>query len=100
MEENSGPGKAMMQIGEVDDAYFESFPAGYLFEPNKEELIGYLKAKVFNEPLPPNRIHDVLLYDHHPEELTGKPASTLFSFFFLFFSFFKFQVYIYIYTRI
>jgi hypothetical protein len=58
--------------GEVGDAYFESFPPGFRFRPNHIELLGYLKAKVFNEPLPTNPIREVQLYEFHPQRLTGK----------------------------
>ncbi|XWS56639.1 hypothetical protein CRYUN_Cryun09bG0103200 [Craigia yunnanensis] len=56
---------------EEDEAYLKSLPSGYRFKPQDAELIGYyLKRKVYNQPLPPNRIRDVQLYNYDPETLT------------------------------
>lgn len=54
------------------DNYFNSFPVGYRFCPHNHELVlHYLKNKVSGLPLPRNRIFDVSLYQHNPEELAG-----------------------------
>jgi len=54
------------------DSYFNNFPAGYRFCPHNHELVlHYLKNKVSGLPLPRNRIADVSLYQHNPEELAG-----------------------------
>ncbi|KAJ6409126.1 hypothetical protein OIU84_008760 [Salix udensis] len=58
--------------GDDDDGdnYFNSFPSGYRFCPHNHELVlHYLKNKVSGLPLPRNRIFDVSLYQHNPEEL-------------------------------
>ncbi|XWS07696.1 hypothetical protein CRYUN_Cryun41cG0012100 [Craigia yunnanensis] len=56
---------------EEDEAYLKSLPTGYRFKPNDVELVDYyLKRKVYNEPLPPNRIWDVQLYKYNPDTLT------------------------------
>ncbi|KAK2972391.1 hypothetical protein RJ640_022109 [Escallonia rubra] len=53
-----------------DARYLESFPPGYRFQPFDEELIEYyLKKKVNNEDLPPNKIFEVNLYQFNPKEL-------------------------------
>ncbi|XP_050217235.1 NAC transcription factor 32-like [Mercurialis annua] len=55
-----------------EDEYFKSFPPGYKFQPFDEELVVcYLKKKILNEPLPPNRIRDVELYAFNPDDLTA-----------------------------
>lgn len=55
-----------------DINYLDSFPPGIRFCPLEEELIiCYLKKKVMNEPLPPNRIMDVELYKFSPAQLEG-----------------------------
>lgn len=55
------------------EAYFRSLPPGYQFMPNDAELIlYYLKRKILNQELPINRIHDVNIYQYHPQTLTGK----------------------------
>ncbi|KAE8009907.1 hypothetical protein FH972_006313 [Carpinus fangiana] len=51
------------------DAYFESIPPGWRFRPTKRHLLQYLKAKILNKPLPGNRIPEVDLYAHHPQDL-------------------------------
>ncbi|XWS29904.1 hypothetical protein CRYUN_Cryun24cG0070300 [Craigia yunnanensis] len=52
------------------EAFLKSFPAGYRFKPRDEELVlHYLKPKLFNKPLPPNRIIEVQLYHYNPEFL-------------------------------
>lgn len=55
-----------------NDSYWDSFPAGYRFCPFDSELIVYyLKKKIMNERLPPNRINDVNLYQFNPHDLAG-----------------------------
>ncbi|KAK4431948.1 hypothetical protein Salat_0956900 [Sesamum alatum] len=54
-----------------DEDFFKNMPVGFRFHPSDEELTGYLIQKVRNEPLPPNRIHEVRLYDCSPEFLAG-----------------------------
>ncbi|KAE8009908.1 hypothetical protein FH972_006314 [Carpinus fangiana] len=53
------------------DAYFESIPPGWRFRPTKRHLLQYLKAKILNKPLPGNRIPEVDLYAHHPQDLVA-----------------------------
>ncbi|BFG30003.1 hypothetical protein CerSpe_162770 [Prunus speciosa] len=56
-----------------EDEFFDSFPPGYRFNPLDEELVvHYLKKKVLDQPLPPNRIIEVNLYRHNPEFLADK----------------------------
>ncbi|KAL0346024.1 UNVERIFIED_CONTAM: NAC domain-containing protein 1 [Sesamum radiatum] len=50
-----------------DEEYFKNIPVGYRFHPSDEELTEYLMKKVYNKPLPRNRIHEVNLYDFNPE---------------------------------
>ncbi|CAL1379787.1 unnamed protein product [Linum trigynum] len=54
------------------DEYFDSFPPGYRFCPQDEELIlDYLKKKVLGEELPMNKIMEVNLYRHDPNTLAA-----------------------------
>ncbi|KAF8395823.1 hypothetical protein HHK36_019777 [Tetracentron sinense] len=56
-----------------DDKYFDMIPPGYRFCPKDSELIlDYLKEKVMNRPLPPNRIKEVNLKDYSPQDLIEK----------------------------
>ncbi|KAL3829570.1 hypothetical protein ACJIZ3_018372 [Penstemon smallii] len=56
---------------QVEIIYVEEFPSGYRFLPTDDELIVYyLKKKVKNEPIPYNKIHEVDLYKHDPQELS------------------------------
>ncbi|PRQ43707.1 putative transcription factor NAM family [Rosa chinensis] len=53
------------------DEYFRSLPPGYRFNPTDGELIlNYLNRKILNQPLPRNRIHDINIYQYHPQELS------------------------------
>ncbi|MQL97682.1 hypothetical protein Taro_030369 [Colocasia esculenta] len=56
------------------EAHFLDFlPPGYRFHPLDEELLThYLGNKIGGQPLPPNKIYDVRLYDHNPESLAAK----------------------------
>ncbi|KAE8705723.1 ONAC010 protein [Hibiscus syriacus] len=57
----------------ADDRYLDSFPPGFRFCPLDEELVlHYLKNKVMDLPLPPNRITEVNLYSYNPEKLAEK----------------------------
>ena len=48
------------------------FPPGYRFCPSDNELIvHYLQKKLFNKPLPHNKIKAVNLYSYNPQQLTG-----------------------------
>ncbi|KAK6937162.1 NAC domain [Dillenia turbinata] len=50
---------------------FKSIPVGYRFCPTSNELIiHYLQKKINGEPLPPNKIIEVNVYDYHPQVLT------------------------------
>ncbi|KAK6937160.1 NAC domain [Dillenia turbinata] len=50
---------------------FDSIPVGYRFCPTSKELIiDYLQKKINGEPLPPNKIIEVNIYDYHPQVLT------------------------------
>ncbi|KAK9178324.1 hypothetical protein WN943_027514 [Citrus x changshan-huyou] len=52
--------------------YLNSFPPGYRFCPTDKELVlDYLKNKVMNKPLPPNKIMDINLYNHGPQDLSA-----------------------------
>ncbi|XP_031250959.1 NAC domain-containing protein 2-like [Pistacia vera] len=52
------------------NAYFEFFPPGYRFKPYDHELVvNYLRKKILNERLPPNRIQEVELYKRNPQYL-------------------------------
>ncbi|XWS74900.1 hypothetical protein CRYUN_Cryun01aG0038100 [Craigia yunnanensis] len=81
MEEGTNHGFAAKPINlpmiskshEEDKALLKSLPTGYRFKPRDDELIDYyLKRKVYNKPLPPNRIREVKLYNYNPETLTGE----------------------------
>ncbi|KAK6151512.1 hypothetical protein DH2020_014147 [Rehmannia glutinosa] len=61
----------------VDEYFASMIPPGYRFQPTDYELLSeYLIKKIKQEPLPPNRIHVVNLYDFNPDYLTesSKPA--------------------------
>nr|UBT01688.1 NAC transcription factor 84 [Litchi chinensis] len=54
----------------IEDEYWKKFPVGYRFCPRDEELlVHYLRKKVLNHPLPPNKIAEVNIYNHNPEDL-------------------------------
>ncbi|XP_054797608.1 NAC transcription factor 29-like [Prosopis cineraria] len=58
------------------DDYFNSFPPGYRFHPTEEELIiFYLMKKIMNEPLPPNQMLEVDVYQHDPQILCRRYKS-------------------------
>ncbi|EOY09273.1 NAC domain, IPR003441-like protein [Theobroma cacao] len=75
MEQNYQHNKlTKMQLDDAtqNDEYLNSFPPGVRFFPSDEELLQhYLKNKVLNQPIFPNIIQEVNLYQHHPLELTG-----------------------------
>lgn len=72
MEGNNQEISAMFNQASSDE-YFHSLPPGYRFNPTDRELIlYYLKRKVLNEPLPLHRIHEINIYRHHPQELSGQ----------------------------
>lgn len=51
---------------------FNSFPAGYRFDPTDAELVVYfLRKKVMNEALPLNMIIEIKLREHNPETIAG-----------------------------
>ncbi|KAK6151565.1 hypothetical protein DH2020_014200 [Rehmannia glutinosa] len=53
-----------------DEEYLKMLPVGFAFQPKDEELIvHYLMKKLKNEPLPPNKIYSVNLYDFSPDRL-------------------------------
>ncbi|XP_040361836.1 uncharacterized protein LOC121049231 [Rosa chinensis] len=55
------------------DAFLNSFPPGYRFNPRDDELVRYyLQKKIMDEPLPPNKIMEVNLYRHNPETLAER----------------------------
>ncbi|KAH1092361.1 hypothetical protein J1N35_019618 [Gossypium stocksii] len=61
---------------EDDEELLNSFPAGYRFKPRDDELVlFYLKPKLLNLRLPPNRIRDVELYHYNPQQLIEKYGS-------------------------
>ncbi|XP_044464403.1 NAC domain-containing protein 67-like [Mangifera indica] len=52
------------------NAFFDLFPPGYRFKPSDDELVvHYLRKKILNEPLPPNRMVEVELYKRNPQDL-------------------------------
>ncbi|CAL1409293.1 unnamed protein product [Linum trigynum] len=54
------------------NTWINSFPPGYRFNPQDEELIlHYLKKKVLGEELPMNKIVEVNLYRHDPDTLAA-----------------------------
>ncbi|XP_044464401.1 NAC domain-containing protein 67-like [Mangifera indica] len=59
-----------------ENAYFDFFPPGYRFKPSDEELVvHYLRKKILNESLPPNRIEEVELYKRNPQDLAENYTS-------------------------
>ena len=58
-------------MGDKNTSFFDKFPPGFVFMPSDGQLVGYLRKKIDNEPLPPNRIEDVELYKFSPEFLAG-----------------------------
>ncbi|KAL4378333.1 hypothetical protein GQ457_02G022740 [Hibiscus cannabinus] len=64
--------KTMMNTDQYE-AYLKTLSPGVRFVPRDDELIGfYLMRKVVSQPLPPNCINDVLLYNYHPQTLTAE----------------------------
>ncbi|XVE61137.1 hypothetical protein DITRI_Ditri06bG0015700 [Diplodiscus trichospermus] len=56
-----------------DEKILNLFPPGFRFAPTDDELVNvYLMKKINNEPLPPNRIHEVNLYTKDPPQLTAE----------------------------
>ncbi|KAK3221571.1 hypothetical protein Dsin_008596 [Dipteronia sinensis] len=54
----------------IVDEFWKKFPVGYRFCPQDGELIlHYLKKKVLNQQLPPNKIVQVNIYQHNPKDL-------------------------------
>lgn len=54
------------------DSFFSTIPPGYRFKPFDTELVVYyLKRKIANQTLPPNRIREVELYNFSPDTLAG-----------------------------
>ena len=50
----------------------DSLPPGYRFNPTDGEIIvDYLRKKVDHQPLPMDKIIEVNLYDHDPDQLAG-----------------------------
>lgn len=61
-------------------------PTGYRFKPHDHELVvDYLYNKATNRPVPPNKIVDVNVYMHSPDELCGLSFLLVISYVFLFF---------------
>ncbi|KAK6925600.1 NAC domain [Dillenia turbinata] len=57
-------------IPRLDLCYFNSLPHGYRFKPTESELIAcYLKRKVFDLPLPRNKIISEDTYKWMPDQL-------------------------------
>lgn len=83
--------------GETPNPKFQSvsdqiqFQVGYRFCPHDHELLhNYLKKKLANLYLPPNRIFEVNLYQFNPEDLSGLISH---SFFFYIYIFLSLQIY-------
>ncbi|KAL3569183.1 hypothetical protein D5086_029073 [Populus alba] len=58
--------------GNYIDPYFRGMEPGIRFFPLDQELVvEYLMKKIRNEPLPKNRIHEVNIYEYHPQTLAG-----------------------------
>ncbi|KAJ6870594.1 hypothetical protein NC652_036288 [Populus alba x Populus x berolinensis] len=56
--------------GNYIDPYFRGMEPGIRFFPLDQELVvEYLMKKIRNEPLPKNRIHEVNIYEYHPQTL-------------------------------
>ncbi|KAJ6864503.1 hypothetical protein NC651_035147 [Populus alba x Populus x berolinensis] len=56
--------------GNYIDPYFRGMAPGIRFFPLDQELVvEYLMKKIRNEPLPKNRIHEVNIYEYHPQTL-------------------------------
>ncbi|GLT88240.1 hypothetical protein SLE2022_062750 [Rubroshorea leprosula] len=67
----SSVGTGAPPSGTGPDAYFNSFPPGFRFKPTDLVLVQeYLNKKLWNQPLPPNRIHEVDIYKFSPQELS------------------------------
>ncbi|KAK9931805.1 hypothetical protein M0R45_019069 [Rubus argutus] len=55
------------------DSFFATIPPGYRFKPFDTELVVYyLKRKIANQTLPPNRIREVELYNFSPDTLAAR----------------------------
>lgn len=65
---------AAITISTSIEEHFKSFPSGLLFSPTDTELVVYylwVKNNFGGRYLPINRIHEVELYNYHPQHLTG-----------------------------
>ncbi|OIT33234.1 nac transcription factor 25 [Nicotiana attenuata] len=59
------------------DAYINNFPPGYRFNPTDSELVTYyLKRKLDNLPLYPNRIYEINIYKYNPELIAAHVKPT------------------------
>ena len=71
---NAAEGEAGVQNHGIEDGQrfdLDSLPLGYRFSPTDEELLLYLSNKAHHQPLPTNKIIELNLYAHHPEQLAG-----------------------------
>ncbi|GLT37124.1 hypothetical protein SLA2020_114590 [Shorea laevis] len=67
----SSVGTGASPPGTDPNAYFNSFPPGFRFKPTDLVLVQeYLNKKLWDQPLPPNRIHEVDIYKFSPQELS------------------------------
>ncbi|XP_056684375.1 NAC domain-containing protein 67-like [Spinacia oleracea] len=58
------------------EAFYKSLPPGFRFSPNDRELIlFYLIPKIKGDAVPLNLIHEVNIYDHHPQQFAEKYAA-------------------------
>ena len=82
---NAAEGEAGVQNHGIEDGQrfdLDSLPLGYRFSPTDEELLLYLSNKAHHQPLPTNKIIELNLYAHHPEQLAGSRLLYPFSFLF------------------
>ncbi|CAN4084264.1 unnamed protein product [Withania somnifera] len=72
---NSNGGQ-LKSAKEIDD-YINSLPPGFRFCPTDVELVTqYLKRKLANLPLQPNRIYEINIYKYNPETIAAQVKPT------------------------
>ncbi|XP_060171487.1 NAC domain-containing protein 19-like [Lycium barbarum] len=76
LSNNDSNGDQTKSAEEIE-AYIKSFPPGYRFCPTDDELVThYLKRKIDNLPLQPNKIYEMNIYNYNPEMIAAHVKPT------------------------
>ncbi|VFR01909.1 unnamed protein product [Cuscuta campestris] len=66
----TAPSEIPWTIDPEMEKYLSELPSGYRFRPTDGELVvDYLRNKILQVPMPPNRIRTFNIYNSHPFEL-------------------------------